>query len=78
VLERNYDADGLRLFEEARQLYLQQRWDDAIECFKQANQKLAFEGRDDGPTAMYLERCAELKTTGVEPDWDGAWKMTSK
>jgi hypothetical protein len=27
---------------------------------------------------MYIERCEELKTTGVEPNWDGAWKMTSK
>jgi adenylate cyclase len=78
VLEREYDPEGLKLFEEARQLYLEQHWDDAIDRFKLANEKLKFQGQDDGPTAMYLERCAELKTTGVESDWDGAWKMTSK
>lgn len=78
VLERDYDPQGLKFFEEARQLYLKQDWEGAILKFKEANSKLTVEGQEDGPSSMYLERCAELKTTGVEPDWDGAWKMTSK
>ncbi len=78
VLERDYDAEGLKLFEEARQLYLQQKWDEAIIRFKEASARLEPGEAGDGPSLMYIERCEELKTTGVESDWDGAWKMTSK
>lgn len=78
VLERDYDAEGLKIFEDARQLYLKQKWDDAIARFKEASAKLATGEDGDGPSVMYIERCEELKTTGVEADWGGAWKMTSK
>ncbi|MFN7685315.1 MAG: CHASE2 domain-containing protein, partial [Oligoflexia bacterium] len=78
VFERDFDAEGLKLFESARAAYSQQSWDQAIELFRKANQKLSYLGTDDGPCMMYIERCEELKTTGVEPNWDGAWKMTSK
>jgi adenylate cyclase len=78
VFERDFDAQGLRLFEEARALYLAQKWDEAITRFKEASEKLSHQGNGDGPSLMYIERCEELKTTGIEPDWDGSWKMTSK
>lgn len=79
VLEREYSADGLKLFEEARQLYNKQQWDQAIEKFTQANEVLKpAPDQMDGPCEMYLERCKEFKINPPAADWDGSWVMTSK
>ena len=79
VLERDYSADGLRAFEDARGLYRERKWDEAAEMFKKANALLRRTVEDkDGPSQMYIERCEELKQTPPEADWDGSWEMQSK
>jgi adenylate cyclase len=79
VLEREYPANGLAAFEDARQLYAQQRWDEAIAKFKLANELCRVaEDKPDEPSLMYVERCEEFKKTPPAADWDGSWEMHSK
>jgi hypothetical protein len=33
---------------------------------------------DDGPSTVFLERCAEKMNEAPIPDWDGVWMMKSK
>ncbi|MBU6376439.1 MAG: adenylate/guanylate cyclase domain-containing protein, partial [Bdellovibrionales bacterium] len=51
------DAQGLQLFEEARRLYAQRNWAEAIPIFGQANEKLRANQEFDGPCRLYIERC---------------------
>ncbi len=79
VLERDFDARALALFEEARQLYTQQKWDEAISRFQEASPLLSYRsGEPDSTCLMYIERCEEMKKTPPAPDWDGSWEMHSK
>jgi adenylate cyclase len=79
VLERDFDARALALFEEARQLYTQQTWDEAISRFQEASPLLSYRpGEPDSTCMMYVERCEEMKKTPPAPDWDGSWEMHSK
>jgi adenylate cyclase len=32
----------------------------------------------DRPAEIYVERCAELKKSPPDGDWDGVWRMTEK
>lgn len=79
VFEGEMKPDGLALFEEGRQLYASQKWDEAIEKFKKANDILRTspDGQDD-PSMMYVERCEEFKKNPPSADWDGSWEMHSK
>lgn len=79
LLDREMSEDGLRIFEEGRKLYKQQKWDEAIAHFKEAGQLLApSPDKTDGPSEMYIERCEEFKKAPPEPDWDGSWEMHTK
>ncbi len=79
VLERDYSPKGLEIFEEGRHAYLAQRWDEAIAKFTSANELLRqSDDTQDGPCAMYIERCKEFKLNPPNADWDGSWEMTSK
>ncbi len=79
VLEADYPAQAIKTFEEARQLYTKQQWDQAIEAFAEAN-RLTQEAlkKDDGTALMYVDRCKEFKQTPPNSDWDGSWEMHSK
>jgi adenylate cyclase len=82
VLDREVSAEGRRAFEEARLFYRHQKWDQAIELFKKANDLIMGEeaklGEMDGACAMYIERCEKLKVNPPGADWDGTWEMESK
>ncbi len=79
VLEKEYPAQGLALFTEARGLYAIREWDAAIAKFKQAIEATqAGIGEVDGPSEMYLERCEYFKQNPPAANWDGSWEMTSK
>ncbi len=54
--------------------YKERRWDDGIKSFTEA---LAFD-KDDGPSAVYLERCEQFKITPPPEDWDGIFTMRTK
>ncbi|OFZ81553.1 MAG: hypothetical protein A2583_04865 [Bdellovibrionales bacterium RIFOXYD1_FULL_53_11] len=79
LLDREYNPKGLELFEEARILYSQQKWDEAVKTFTAAGEltRLSAE-QPDGACMMYIERCKEFKQTPPEKDWDGSWEMHSK
>ena len=78
VIEKDFPAEGLKIFEEARVLYTQQRWDESIAKFTEANALLKLTDPDDGPSIMYIERCQEFKLNPPAADWDGSWEMHSK
>jgi adenylate cyclase len=54
--------------------YRQQRWDEAIVCFKAALNAKA----DDGPSKVYLERCEQFKKEPPPEAWDGVFVMKTK
>ena len=71
--------EGLETFERARQLYLKQAWDAAIDKFREANSYLAVDvDHPDGPCELFIERCEEFKKNPPAEDWDGSWKMDHK
>jgi adenylate cyclase len=78
VFEKDYSAEGLEVFEEARQLYRSQKWLAAAEKFQRASQLLAAPGEGDGPSVMYIERCEFFRKQPPATDWDGSWEMDSK
>ncbi|MSP60659.1 MAG: adenylate/guanylate cyclase domain-containing protein [Myxococcales bacterium] len=78
LLARPCDAEGLRLFQEARQLYQQRRFDEAAARFAETSRLLATGSDDDGPSALYMERCKKFAANPPPDDWDGAWEMQSK
>lgn len=79
LVDRDLDAKGMTLFEQGRKLYFEQKWDQAIDAFKKANQILAAEaGQGDYPCEMYVERCETFKQSPPDADWDGSWVMTTK
>lgn len=79
IFYESLPAEGLRVFEEARELYLKQQWDAAIQKFFAA-EKLLIKNmvKRDGPCAMYIERCEHFKLEPPAKDWDGSWEMLSK
>ena len=78
VIEKEYPDEGLKIFEEGRILYTEQKWDEATVKFTQANELLKLTDPDDGPSVMYIERCVEFKINPPAADWDGSWEMHSK
>jgi adenylate cyclase len=62
------------LYDNAIQLHLDRRWDEAIAAFE------AILGRwpDDGPSATYLGRCREYKQAPPPEGWDGRYILTHK
>ena len=54
--------------------YRARDWDGAEAGFARALTALP----GDGPCAVFLERIAILRREPPPPDWDGAWRMTSK
>ncbi len=79
ILEREYPAEGLTLFEQGRKHYAERQWDRAIDKFREASPLLRSVNEEaDGPCQMYVDRCHELKETPPNADWDGSWEMHSK
>ena len=61
-------------FNEGRELYLEQKCDDAIKAFESALKH----NKDDKLSGSYIERCLHYKNNPPPEDWDGVWVMTSK
>lgn len=79
VLEAPLKDHGHKQFLEARNLYQNQKWDDAIKLFSETSRALeAIPGKGDGPCEMYVERCDYFKQNPPGKEWDGTWEMTSK
>ncbi len=54
--------------------YRTQKWDAAAEGFRRCLARRP----DDGPSALYLERCATMKADPPGPGWDGVFTLTTK
>ncbi|MCX7338751.1 MAG: cache domain-containing protein [Alphaproteobacteria bacterium] len=61
-------------FTKAFQLYLDQRWDEAIAAFKE----LRLRYPEDLPCSLYIERCEQFAQTPPPKDWDGINRLTKK
>ncbi len=69
-----FTPELLDVYERGIYLYRRQRFAEAEAAFQYV---LTARG-EDGPAAMYLERCAELTAAPPPPDWDGVYVMTHK
>jgi adenylate cyclase len=56
-------------------LYQARQFNEAAELF---NRALAITNGDDGPSAVYVERCMELAAEPPAPDWDLVYVMKHK
>jgi len=61
-------------FDEARKLYRQRQWSEAQRSF----QAILDRWPNDGPSLVYIKRCAEYLTDEPVGDWDGVFTMTHK
>ncbi len=75
ILERPLSSEGVNFFQEGRRCYRVQHWDEAIQWFEKAQGLLSAE---DGPCAVYLDRCRTFQKHPPASDWDGSWEMESK
>jgi adenylate cyclase len=63
-----------KLFEKGFQLYLERRWDEAVNTFEEIHKQFG----TDYTTAMYIERCQKFKENPPPENWDGVEHLTSK
>jgi len=66
--------EAIERFNNGLSLYLQQRWDEALEAFRAA----AEIDRDLSASNIYMERCVKLKANPPGSDWDGVFVMKTK
>jgi tetratricopeptide (TPR) repeat protein len=64
----------LDLFAQGRKLYKLMQFSEARECFAKALES----DPSDGPSKVYLERCAYYLENPPPEDWDGVFTMTTK
>jgi adenylate cyclase len=69
-----HSGPALRAYDEGIRLYRQRDWLGAAAKLQEAL-RLA---PDDGPSAVYLQRCEELMDDPPPVDWDGVYVMTRK
>jgi adenylate cyclase len=75
--EDGVDADTAALlagFAHARSLYCERRFGEALDAF----QALVDRFPEDGPAAVYLERCHRHAAAPPPAEWDGAHQLASK
>lgn len=64
----------LASFELALDLFNERNWKEAEKAFK----KLLKINQDDGPSAVYLNRCTDYVKNPPAKDWDGVFNLTQK
>ncbi len=67
-------VDLLAGFADAFALYREARFEEALAAFR----AVAERHPDDGPTALYAERCKEYLAEPPPPGWDGVYTMKTK
>ena len=84
ICEKKHENDSLSKllikFEEGRQLYLKQKWDDAIKVFNQSSllEDMSDQYRKTNPSLTYINICNEFKINPPKKDWDGVYDFKSK
>jgi adenylate cyclase len=79
VLIGEMSDDVIALFNTARRLYSEQKWDEAIAKYQEViklhrDQK----GEHDRASEKLIEHCKLMKEHPPGEGWDGSWTMTSK
>ena len=64
----------VEMFGKAVEAYKQRQWTQAVALFQEI---LAIEP-NDGPSKLYIDRCAEYAQNPPPDDWDGVFVMTTK
>lgn len=67
-------AETLEAFALGLRQYRQRNWQAALTAFEAA----LTEKSDDGPSALYRDRCGIYLTTPPDDGWDGVWTMQTK
>jgi len=71
--------DLISIFEKGMDLYVQEKWKDAITQFKKAEElEDHFTSRNTTPSAVYIKRCIMFKDNPPDKDWGGIWTMLAK
>ena len=79
LLSHDISKESLDGFQEARELYTKQKWNDAAKTFEEINKKIRNEtNQEDGPSVNFINRCKYFLEKSPSKDWDGSWEMTSK
>lgn len=65
-------ANILSFFQKGLRAFQTQRWDEAIEAFREALKR----NPNDGPSKVYLDRTYRLKAEPPPPDWPGIFTTT--
>ena len=83
ICQRGKEPEGLdellNQFEKARQLYLKQDWDKAIEAFKKSDKLEDMSGeRHTNPSRTYIKICTEFKDNTPGDNWDGVYTFKTK
>jgi len=63
-----------RLAGTALDLYLQRRWDEAMDCCR----KILELNHGDEPARILMERCQRYRETPPPENWDGIHRIESK
>jgi adenylate cyclase len=71
---RPEQKDCLALFKEGYDLYLIKQFQEALDKFNSALNKVP----NDGPTQLYIERCQEFLVTPPLENWDGVYEFKTK
>lgn len=69
------------LFAKAREEYIAQNWDKAIEIYTEANKYERYEDTKHTPCEVFIKRAEEHKLNPPVPEgeiWDGVYRMTKK
>jgi len=66
--------DVINYFKSGLIYYRKQRWDKAIDAFKEALKA----NPEDKLSDMYIKRCEHYKANPPGEDWNGVWVMTEK
>jgi len=74
LMPSDHQIEFCRLFERAFALYLDQRWDEALEKLHVLEEKF---GREHTIT-MYMDRCEAFKTNPPPENWDGVMHLKEK
>jgi len=69
----------LPLWNDAIQLYKEQKWDMAITLFKKCDKfEENYIGRLTTPSKVYILRCEKFKLDPPGREWDGSWSLAEK
>lgn len=71
----------VEIFESGVEWYLQRRWDEALEIFRQSAELEIYPDAPVNPSKVYIERCISFKKNPpveIDEEWNGVFNLTKK